>query len=95
MVSTFVYKCVKERIFVCKDWFWPYRNIYNTRDPLFVPQYLVMHSRQSFLYRGTKIYNDVPMEIKSVNNTKSFKYNLKKCSLLQYIKLGEFYVLFF
>ena len=27
-------------------------------DPLFVPQYLVMHSRQSILYREQKNYND-------------------------------------
>ena len=27
-------------------------------DPLIVPQYLVMHSRQSILYREQKIYND-------------------------------------
>ena len=63
MVSTFVHKCVKGRISVCEDWFRPYRNIYNTHsslgDPLFVPQYLEMYSRQSILYRGPKIYNDV------------------------------------
>ena len=80
MVSTFVYKCVKGRISVCEDWFRPYRNIYNTRtslgDPLFVRQYLVMHSRQPILYRGHKIYNDVP--IKLYNNPESFKYKLKK-----------------
>ena len=55
MVSTFVYKCGKGRISVCEDWFRVYRNIYNTRssldDPLFAPQYLVMHSRQSILHR--------------------------------------------
>ena len=27
-----------------------------------------MHSRQSILYRGPKIYNDEPMEIKLLNN---------------------------
>ena len=32
-------------------------------DPL--SQYLVMHSRQSILHRGPKIYYDVPIEIKS------------------------------
>ena len=31
-----------------------------------------MHSRQSILYRGPKIYNDVPMETKSLNNPESF-----------------------
>ena len=36
-----------------------------------------MHSRQSILYIGPKIYNDVPMEIKLLNNPESFKYNLK------------------
>ena len=81
MVSTFVYKCVKGRISVFEDWFRPYRNSYNTRsslgDPLFVPQFSVKHSRQSILHRGTKIYNDVPMEIQSLNNnSESFKYNL-------------------
>ena len=54
MVSTFV------RISACEDWFRPNRNIYRTRsslgDPLFVPQYLVMHSKQSILYIGPKIY---------------------------------------
>ena len=84
MVSTFVYKCVKGRISVCEDWFRPNRNIYRTRsslgDILFVPQYLVMHSRQSILFRGPKIYNDVPMEIKSLNNPESFKYKAKKIS---------------
>ena len=63
IVSTFVHKCVKGRISVCEDWFRPNRNIYRTRisvgEPLFVPQYLVLHSRQSILYRGPKIYNDV------------------------------------
>ena len=66
MVSTLVYKCVKGRISVCEDWFRPFRNIYSTRsslgDPLFVPKYLVMHSKQSILHRGAKIiYNDVPI----------------------------------
>ena len=63
MVSTFVNKCVIGRISVCEDWFRLNGNIYKTRsslgDPLFVPQYFVMHSKQSFLYRGLKIYNDV------------------------------------
>ena len=81
MVSTFVYKCVKGRISVCEDWFRPNRNIYSTRsnlgDPLFVPQYLVMHSSQSILYRGPKIYNDIPREIKLLNDPESFKYKLK------------------
>ena len=89
MVSTFVFKCVKGRISVCEDWFRPYRNSYNTgsslSDPLFVPQYLVIHARQSILYRGPKIYNDLPMEIKSLNNPESFKYNNKKSLLLQYV----------
>ena len=40
-------------------------------------QYLVMHSRQSILYREPKIYNDVPMEIKLLNNPESFKYKSK------------------
>ena len=70
------------RISVCDDWFRPYRNIYNARsslgDPLFGPQYLVMHSRQSILYRGPKIYNDAPMEIKLLNIPESFKYEFKK-----------------
>ena len=60
---------------------WKHLHFYSTRsslgDPLFVPQYLVMHSRQSFPYIGPKIYNDVPMEIKLLNNPESFKYNLK------------------
>ena len=81
MASTFVYKCVKGSISLCEDWFRHYRNIYNTSsilgDPLFVPQYLIMHSRQLIVYSGSKIYNDVPMEIKSLNNPESFKYNLK------------------
>ena len=51
VASTFVYKCIKGRISVCEDWFRPSRNIYRTRrslgDPLFVPQYLVIPSRQS------------------------------------------------
>ena len=65
MVSTsFVYKCVTGRITVCDDWFRPYRNIYSSLgDPLFVPQYSVMHSREAILYRGLRIYNDVPREI--------------------------------
>ena len=64
MVSTFVYKCVTGRITVWEDWFRPYTNIYSSLgDPLFVPQYLVIYSRQSILYRGPKIYNDVPREI--------------------------------
>ena len=70
MVSTFVYKCVKGRIYNCEDWFCgPIETftdlVYSSLgDPLFVPQYLVMHSRQSILYREPKIYNDVvPMEI--------------------------------
>ena len=81
IVSTFVYKFVKGRISVCEDWFRPNRNIYSTRsslsDPLFVPQYLVMHLRQSILYRGPKMNNDVPMEIRLLNNPKSFKYKPK------------------
>ena len=80
MASTFVYKCLKGRISICEDWFRPYRNIYNKRsslgDPLFAPQYLVMHSRQSILYRGPKIYNDIRREIELLNNPESFKYNL-------------------
>ena len=76
IVSTFVYKCVKVRISVCADWFRPNKNIYRTRsslgDPLFVPQYLVIHSRQPILYRGPKIYNDIPKEIKLLNNSESF-----------------------
>ena len=52
---------------------------------VFAPQYLVMHSRQSILYRRPKIYNDVPMEIKSLNNPESFKYDLKRTFLLQYV----------
>ena len=43
-------------------------------DPLFVPHYLAMHSRQSILYREPKIYTG----IKSFNNPESYKYNLKK-----------------
>ena len=82
MVSTFVNKCVIGRISVCENWIRLNRNIYKTRsslgDPLFVPQYFVMHSKQSFLYRGLKIYNDVHMEIKLLNNPESFKYMLKK-----------------
>ena len=84
MVSTFVYKInvLKGKISVCEDWFRPYRNLYNTRsslgDNLLVPQYLVMHSRQSILYRGPKIYNDVPMENKLLNIPESFNYKLKK-----------------
>ena len=56
-------------------------------DRLFVPQYLVMHSRQSILYKGPKMYNDVPMEIKLLDNPESFKYNLKKiyCYNMYYI----------
>ena len=88
MVSTFVYKCVKGRISVYEDWFQPYRNINNTRsslgDPSFVPHSLVIHSRQSILYRGPKIYDDVPMEIKLLNNPESFKYKQKNFLLLQY-----------
>ena len=71
-LSSFVSKCVQGRISVREAPFRPYRNSYNTSsslgDPLFAPQYLVMHSRQSILYRESKIYNDVPMEIKSLNN---------------------------
>ena len=52
MISTFVYKCFQGIISVSEDWFWPNRNIYSTRnsldDPLFVPQYLVMHSSNQF-----------------------------------------------
>ena len=81
MVYTLVYKCVKLRISVCENCFRSYRYSYNARsslgDPLFVPQYLVMHSRQSILYRGPKAHNDVPREIKLLNNPESFKYNLK------------------
>ena len=92
IVSTFVSKC-KGRIFVCVDRFRPKRNIYNTLsslgDPLFVPQYLVMTSRKSILYGVRKIYNDIPMEIKSLNNPESFKYNLKKSLLLQYVQFGN------
>ena len=42
-----------------------------------------MHSRQSILFTGAKIYNDVPMEIKLLINPESFKYILKKKLLLQ------------
>ena len=88
-VSALVYIYVKGRISVCEDWFQPKRNIYNTRsrlgDPLFVLQYSVMYSRQSILYRGPKIFNDVTMEIKLLNNPESFKYNLKKNLLLEYV----------
>ena len=54
---------------------------------LYLNMYLVMHYRQSILYRGPKIYNDVPMEIKSLNNPQSFKQNLRKpfFLLLQYV----------
>ena len=66
---------------ICEDWFRPYRNIYSSRsslgDPLFVPKNLVIYSRQSIVNRGPKIYDDVPMEIKLLNNPESFKYNLK------------------
>ena len=44
-----------------------------------------MHSRQSILYKEPKIYNDVPMEIKLLNNPESFQYNLKNFLLLQYV----------
>ena len=88
MVSTFVYKCIKGRISLCEDWFRPNRNIYRTRsslgDPLFVPQYLVMHSRQTILFRGPKCYYDVPMEIKLLINPESFKYKHKIFLLMQY-----------
>ena len=47
---------------------------------------MVMHSRQSILNRGPKIYNNVPMEIKLLNGPESFKYNLTKFFLLlQYV----------
>ena len=66
-------------------------------DPLFVPQYLAMHSKQSILNRGPKIYNDVPMEIKLFNDPESFIYNLNFfiaticiiVLILCYIFLGE------
>ena len=78
MVSTLVYKCVKGRISVCEDWSRPYRNIYSTRGSLGLVilclYYLVMHSMQSILHRGPKIYNDLPLKIKSLNNPESFKY---------------------
>ena len=40
-----------------------YSTLSSLGDPL--SQYLVMHSRQSILHRGPKIYYDVPIEIKS------------------------------
>ena len=81
IVYTFVYKCVKGIISVCEDWLRPYRNIYSTlcslSDSLFVHQYLVMHSRESILYRRPTLYNDVPREIKLLNNPESFIHNFK------------------
>ena len=89
MVSNFVYKCDKGRISVCEDWFRPNRNIYNAHsslgDSLFVPQYLVSILGNQFCIEDLKFIMMVPMEIKSLNNPESFKYNLKKSLLLQYV----------
>ena len=72
MVSTFVYKCVEGRNLFAKTGSGPIEtfteHVVAWVIQLFVAQYLVMHCRQSILYRGPKIYNDVPMEIKLLNN---------------------------
>ena len=52
---------------------------------IYIYIYIYIYIRQTILYRGPKIYNSVPKEIKSLNNPESFKYNLKKSLLLQYV----------
>ena len=58
---------------------------YNTRDrPLRLPTVSKERYRQSFIYQGTKLWNDIPNSMKELNSLYTFKRHCKSLLIDQY-----------
>ena len=59
-----------------KDYFKVFRTIHNTRGSvknLMLPKVKIETARKSFYYNGSKIFNDIPNELKDLNSVMIFK----------------------
>jgi hypothetical protein len=83
-IAVFVYKCLNEigpKYLHCM--FQKKQNPYNLRDSFPVTQpkvKTVSHGINSLLYHGAKIWNSLPINIKSVSTLNRFKFLLKRCN---------------
>lgn len=82
MTCVFIYRNLNTPNSPCSSFFNFYRGTYNTRynneNNLIVPRIDTRHSRQNITYRGPKLYNDVPLIIKSCNSLVMFKSKIKQ-----------------
>jgi hypothetical protein len=82
-ILTFVYKCVNELgPSYLNDTFKVKECNYNFRDNQIVEQpktNTVSHGINSILYHGAKLWNNLPMSVKSANNLNQFKLRIKRC----------------
>ena len=60
---------------------------YQTRhhSDLALPRYLTHRAQKSVFYSGVKLFNDLPLNLKSTTDKNSFKINLKRRILLEQI----------
>ena len=81
MTAFFVYKCLQ--ILDFSDWFTQLSSIYHIRfnqtTPILVPRIWNKHSEQCVIYRGPKIWNELPLDVREQT------YNCFKMKLKQFL----------
>ena len=81
-ISTITYQCLSDQapqylIALLKN-YEPSRNLRSQNQLLLeIPNYKTTVARRSFSFQAPKIWNDIPIEIKSKNSLASFKKSLK------------------
>ena len=54
------------------------RDTRNNPNSIHVPLYRTVRSQKSIFYKGPKTWNDLPNDLKSLNNINTFKMKLKR-----------------
>ena len=89
LVATFIFRLTLRQLplSLC-EYFKLFENYYDTRQKgrkFIIPKVKTEHGKASISFVGSKFWNTLPLELKSVKTIRSFSYKLRKYFLCDYI----------